>query len=1149
MEHGFSPSSLSEWLLNTFHNHNMDEAVILKKDGTLSSENPHLVHHSGRKQVFSRQVSAYVDRQKNLLEQHFVKTYGITRELKKLESYAVELRGKDVILKKDLCSGSLTYLTSTLLSSTVFELLQIKDDIVHLAASPWSQTELNESLMKLYDCLYGLYKERLITIKGFFGILAELPGDIESRLHNVEGDSMNNVAMKLRLVVRYVHDRKYDLALLKLVEPYQGLMRSEDNFKLYDFVRQSPTDQIERIIADDVEMIADFRACMDVMIYKRPWSEGKVFNAEKTDMCLRSGKRVATDTPTMSIAESKRQLRLMLSAKQVKQAVIVQPPANPVASQVRLAQTFSRLAKVCQALELDSAHSDQILALDVHSMSVETLEHALKQECGLDEHKARLILEHVKTPEEIDALMSQRESTEQNRAPSPATISCTVEQKFREHEVVVILPDASVDALVAQDHLENIKLEEVPNEHMLPAAPRPPEEVPPYPEITQELLANILIEEVARECPAKFDVFASIIRRHIGNITLSQRQIYSLMRGDKRTINHIFVRCQMQEKALQEEMELVLESSAAPPPVISVDDVQKTNSKTLVRGEVVLRICAGIQASDNNCGLAAFFMSISNNGLLDQLIQDAEHRVAVLLSLNDIRAGSLNQLVDLLKHFNTGGDLNKYIPNAGLDDIRLRYRLRVARVYPEAIADAFANNEEIVTLTVGSQFHGGADLKISNRNALITFECFWHDKELSAVVRILPSNSLGVMQIKGVNLSIGQRFTMEQLKELEFVPLGEFLEPIEFILPILNEIYDFNNDESGQANTFSMWQKSTTSFKQKVSVVDIQGDCQTERTQSIPSKNLPKTITEEEDIPDNFILDPTKTVLNPHPFLDNVVGSSVEHYFLDNVLRLKLTVDLHHNTQDETRRTYEFYDENGLFEKKTIYELEKYFADESVTFVRAKETEFIGDQGERKRVELRMFGYSAERPNEGEVKVKIMQRAGNFQGLLDIFIDSWKNIFANIEETESVRLALLPDEEHSPEFIFMTLPNEGIDQRCDFDWQTGIKLPMAGSDRFITYEVSSVMSIENNHYLSWLRQPKAGMIYYADSTGETDPVQGAVPVLISLPDADGATKLHTAWILSHGPESYILSSVRDRLLSLGQHVALVVLKKSAQQGA
>ena len=131
----------------------------------------------------------------------------------------------------------------------------------------------------------------------------------------------------------------------------------------------------------------------------------------------------------------------------------------------------------------------------------------------------------------------------------------------------------------------------------------------------------------------------------------------------------------------------------------------------------------------------------------------------------------------------------------------------------------------------------------------------------------------------------------------------------------------------------------------------------------------------------------------------------------------------------------------------------------------------------------------------------------------------------------------------------MTLPNEGIDQRCDFDWQTGIKLPMAGSDRCITYEVSSVMSIENNHYLSWLRRPKAGMIYYADSTGETDPVQGAVPVLISLPDAGGATKLHTAWILSHGPESYILSSVRDRLLSLGQHVALVVLKKSAQQGA
>ena len=562
MEHGFSPSSLSQWLLDTFHDHNLNDAVILKKDGAVSSENPHGSLLSGRSKVFSRQVSAYVERQKKLLEQHFVKTYGITRELRKLESYTIELRGKNVILKKDLCTGSLSHLTSMLLSSPVLELLQIKDDIFHLAASSWSKAELSDSLMKFYDCLYDLYKKRLITIKGFFGILAELPGDMESRLCSVEADFKNNLEMKQRLVVRYVHDRKYDLALLKLVEPYQGIMLSEDNFKLYDFVRQSPTDQIEGIIADDAELIADFRACIDAFIYKRPWSEGRVFNAEKSDMYLRSGKRVATDTPKMSIAESKRQLRLMLSAKQAEKSVMVLPPANPVVGQVRLAEVFRRLYKVCQALELDSVCCDQILALDFQGMSVETLEHALKQECGLDEHKTRLILECVKTPQEIDALMSQRESNEQNSPRSPATISCTVEHEFREHEVVVILPDESVDALVAQDHLENIKLCEVPEEPMPLAAPRPPKEIPSYPEITQELLANTLIEEVVRECPAQCDVYASIIRRHIGNISLNQRQVYNVMRGDKRTINHIFVCCQLQEKALQEEMELVQESTA-----------------------------------------------------------------------------------------------------------------------------------------------------------------------------------------------------------------------------------------------------------------------------------------------------------------------------------------------------------------------------------------------------------------------------------------------------------------------------------------------------------------------------------------------------------------------------------------------------------
>ena len=559
--------------------------------------------------------------------------------------------------------------------------------------------------------------------------------------------------------------------------------------------------------------------------------------------------------------------------------------------------------------------------------------------------------------------------------------------------------------------------------------------------------------------------------------------------------------------------------------------------KPRIYGDVALRVRAGIQASDNNCGLAAFFMSMSNNGLLDQLIDDAKSRVAALESSKDDRASHLSKLIDILNHFNPRDGLGQFIPNSGLDYIRLRYRLRVARLKPGVIEDACTNKEEIVTLKVETQFLRGAVLKEANRNAFVTFEFFWHDDKFSAVVIILPSPDLGLMQIRGRDLKLGQHYTADELKELEFVPLGEILEPIEFIHPILDEIYDFNNGDPEQSSIDAMWQKSTTSFRQKVSIVEMQGDCRTDEVSSLPSKNFSNAIPAEV-IPDGFILDPTKTLSNPHPFLENVVGDVVEHYLKDGVLRLKLTRELHHSSQDETRRTYEFYDENGMFEKKTICELEKYYADNQSIFIRAKETEFIGDGGERKRIELRMFGYSQERPDEGEVRVKIMHRASNFQEMLNIFLDSLKDGFVGSKDV------LLPDEQHSPEFIFMTLPNEGKGQRCHFDCQTGVKLPMAGGgEKVLHYDVSALFWIRVNHYVCFIWDQTTGLIHYANSIGETDPKLGSVPIVVTMPDKNPAAKLLAACGLSSAADVYFLVSARDKLMSLGQHVALVILKK------
>ena len=1140
MNNDFSPSSLNHWMLETFNDNNLDDAVVLKMDGSIASVSPNVAIFNERNMVFSRTVSSYLERQKNLLENHFVKTSGIIKELRNLEDYTVKLRDKDTILKRDLFSGSLQALTSTMLNSPALELIELKREILKSAATPWSKDDLKKKLMMFYNCLYELYKNHLITIQGFHGILAELPVDIKSHLEGMRDDYKVSV-LKLNqiFVAHYVDQRKYDLALLKLIEPHRGVLPTDDNFKLQNYVQQLSDEQIVAVIAGDPQKIALHRDWMDAVTDKKISSTGSAFDTLETDMQLRSGKKIATVTSKMSVSEQKRQLRIKLRAEQAEKSVVVEP-ANPVFTQCRMAEEFRRLHKLCEWLELDSIAIDQILTLDFQSMSVDFLDHTLKNQCGLDNHQARLILECVKNPVEIDALMSQRESIEQDNRRSPATISPTVEHEFREHELV-ILPDDHMDGLVQQDRLESSRVFHVipvPDEPM-PAVvpePAPPKKKSMFAEMTPELLANTIITEIGNECPGQVSAYSSIILANIGNIKLSRRQVYNVMRGDMSTINHVLRCCEFEESKRRGVKRSLQVSAAREVQVIDVDAVQKPR----IYGDVALRVHAGIQASNNNCGLAAFFMSMSNNGLLDQLIDDAKSRVVALESSKDDRASHLNNLVDILTHFNPRDGLGQFIPNSGLDYIRLRYRLRVARLKPGVIDDACTNKQEIVTLKVATQFQGGGNLNETNRSAFVTFEFFWHDDKFSAVVIILPSHAMGLMQIRGSDLKLGQSFTADELKELEFVPLGEILEPIEFIPPILDEIYDFKNVEPEQPSVDSMWQKSTTSFRQKVSIVEMQGDCRTDEVSSLPSKDFSSAIPAEV-IPDGFILDPTKTVFNPHPFLENVVGDLVEHYLKDGVLRLKLTRELHHSSQDETRRTYEFYDENGMFEKKTICEVEKYFADNQSIFIRAKVTEFIGDGGERKRIELRLFGYSRERPDDGEVRVKIMHRASNFQEMLNIFLESLKDGFVGSKDV------LLPDEQHSPEFIFMTIPNEGKDQRCHFDCQTGVNLPMAGSkpgsEKSIPYDVSAVMSIKDSHYEAWLWDHRAGRIHYADSIGETDPKLGSVPIVVTMPDKDIAAKLRAACGLSNADDRYFLASARDKLRSLGQHVALVILKK------
>lgn len=1132
MDSDLNLSLFKRWMSESISEHNLDDAVVLNSDGTFATEDPCENRGCSRKKAFSHRMLRCVEQQKLFLARHFNKTTIIEREIKTLVDYTVLLCDKEVILKRDLFCGSLRSLPITLLYSPALEVFQLKKEIFDRVVALGTKPEIEEKLETLYDHLLDLHKQKLISLKGLDNILEELLVELNGLVESLKNISPLESPIKFnKFIESFVQKKKYNTAFLTIRTYRRDFLFAKHGNKFCDFIMGLPIDQIQKIIDKDSQVIGELWKHLPPMAKKESCKPDLGLNLDEYAKYVHPGKKAVASPKVKSIAEQKRQLRLQLRAEQENKGA--KRKAVPTVSQCYPAERSIRLNELCSKFDFDPALAQKILELDCNNMNSCDLMRELKQRIGLNEQSAHRVFKFLISPEGIDTL----KEPEHNEEKSPADIF--PEQKHSQQDVIV-LTDESSGVETSPTGIQIIDLVTDAPKNKAPETSF--DETLCDHDISPQSLADAMIKVIGEEYPEEINTYIATIRKHVGNVSLNSRQARGVMRGHKPTIDYVLMCCQILATGFQKEMALQQEISSIP--VLSVMDVDTQEINNTPHLGVNLRLGAGIQANDNNCGLAAFFMSISNNGLLDQLIVDAENRLDSLLSSKDERADPLIRLIRLLNQFNCHGDLDKFIPNEGLDDLRLRYRLRVARVNPEEIAAFDAKKENLVTLTVASEFHRGADLNASNRVAAVTFEYLEYNDELSAVIRKLPDKSLGCMMIKGCPLSVGERLTIADLQQMEFVPLGEFLEPIEFIPPILNEIYDFSHNVPAQSHGFSMWQKSTTSFKQKVSVVEVQSDCKTEGIFSQPSKNFSQAI-EGESIPESFILCPEVTCRNPHPFMENVVGSLVEQYFQDGVLRLKLTSDLHHSSQHETRKTYEFYDENGMFEKRTICELEKYFADESVTFIRAKETEFIGDHDERKRIELRMVGYSTDRPDNGEVKVRIMHRARNFQELLNIFIDSWKDCFASTADAELARLTLLPDARHSPEIIFMTIPNEGKDQRCDFDWQTGVNLPMATGERSISYDVSAVMSIQDSHYLAWLREPKAGMVHCADSIGDIHPKQGSVPIVVTLPEQKGAEKLQLASTIADDVKGYHFASVREKLLSLGQQVALVILKKAS----
>ncbi|MGO0306614.1 hypothetical protein ACTL6P_08355 [Endozoicomonas acroporae] len=93
-------------------------------------------------------------------------------------------------------------------------------------------------------------------------------------------------------------------------------------------------------------------------------------------------------------------------------------------------------------------------------------------------------------------------------------------------------------------------------------------------------------------------------------------------------------------------------------------------------GNVSLTMYSGIQAKNNNCSLAAFFMALSNNGALNTLIGEIEAGTSKLKSKGKMQeANTLDEFLPICRHFHFDENTNGYIADEGLDRIRTLFKL------------------------------------------------------------------------------------------------------------------------------------------------------------------------------------------------------------------------------------------------------------------------------------------------------------------------------------------------------------------------------------------------------------------------------------------------------------------------------------------
>ena len=477
--------ALNSWLSERCSSdpRSVDDAVALKSDGSFDVQAPgnDCENRAKGKRVFFHYIKKQLDDNVKLLR-FFSRTDKICENGNWLRSYSIQLADAD----KDRCEIEVShakFLVESLMQSPSQRINQLRNDIFELILMFGEAAEIDRKLEELYNYLCECHAKpnRLICVANIYHIFSDLAKDAIEFIKTRDLVAPNQVAATVR-ISKFERDKEIDLAILKL---------SEVNSVFGDPTYRQIIDELLKGLGDEVvkeiiysnrekhEVLDKVVNCAKLLIRQKKMA-GLAEQVTTTEQCQPS--QLKTPVLPMGPAQSESALvkarcdDVTPSSSDQKYASAIghtpisdqsssgaRPKVNSSSRSPKNAEgSFSwemtrphipsryskGLEHTLRFLSIDGTKYDRIMDINPDLMKAGELDHTLKYDIGLDDQNARLILECMKSPDEIDDLMKAREKAdEEDLAKRRNIIALANKGKYKNREIEKFKHDN--DALIA----------------------------------------------------------------------------------------------------------------------------------------------------------------------------------------------------------------------------------------------------------------------------------------------------------------------------------------------------------------------------------------------------------------------------------------------------------------------------------------------------------------------------------------------------------------------------------------------------------------------------------------------------------------------------------------------------------------------------